>query len=507
MKTIKWIAFAVLATGLTFAQSKKIASVNNFAIRNAGTIKDKSYNVDGYYFFYAVDKLKKGQLEYNIDILDNNLTPVAQKTYVDDKSTVIMSSAYNNQAMTFAMLNGDKKFIKLLSFDKQANQKPVIEIPLESNEIQWYSIMSTTTDFNFLMAIEDKGFLFTQITDNKKLGYSVNYYPTDGGKAWQYASDAKSKEWLMATVAEANQDYVVVLEYSKPGMLSQKANLSAIVLDAKTGKFIFKKEYAKKTNPRTINNVTITGKSIILMGEYFKPDGNTFKDKGIGIYGEEIDMTGQTINESLVSWSKDVDPMLKETGNAEAGYVMFHKTVRTGNGDFYAIGERYRKNSKGAGALSVIGGLPAGTLLISDALFFHFDKDMKLKDIKKFEKGKSKLPRISAFASDQMNAYIGKAFGYFDYGFTQLDQKNDRFYSMFIDAERAGVKSKNVKYAYKAIVYDDGEFSEDRIELTSEENADKTMRMMPAKVGYITLIDYDKEAKELNVRLEKVNIK
>jgi hypothetical protein len=507
MTRTKCLLLMLLVASFSFAQSKKIQAVNNFSIRNAGTIKDKNYNVDGYYFFYAVDKLKKGQLEYNIDILDNNLTSVAQKTYVDDKSTVLMSSAYNNQAMMFAMANFDKKFIKLISFDKQANQKETVEIPLEKGEIQWYSLLSTSSDFVYLMSVDDKGFLFNRITDNNKLGYSINYYPTDGGKAWQYQSDPKSKEWLMANLVEANQDYVVVLEYAKPGMLSQKANLNALVLDAKTGKLIFKKEYVKKTNPRTITNAMLTGKSVIFMGEYFKPNDNTFKDKGIGIYGEEIDMAGQTINESLVSWDKDVDPMLKETGNSEAGYVMFHKIVRTGNGDLYAIGERYQKNTKGAGAVGAIVGLSAGTMLVTDGLFFKFDSNMKLKDIKKFEKGKSTLPRFSAFSTPQVNAAIAKFMGGFDYGFTQTDPKNDRFYSMFLDSERAGVKSKNVKYAYKTIIYDEGEFTEDKITLSPEESADKRLRLLPAKVGYVTLIDFDEKAKEVNVRLEKVNIK
>jgi len=495
MTKIKCLLLVLLVTGLSFAQSKTIDAVNNFSIRNSGAIKDKNYNVDGYYFFYAVDKLKKGQLEYNIEILDNSLTSVAKKTYVDDRSTILMSSAYNNQGMMFAMANYDKKFIKLLSYDKQANQKETVEIPLESSVVKWYDIMTTSSDFNFLLANEDKGFLFNTITDNKKLGYIINYYPTDGGKGWQYTSDPKSKEWLMANLVEANKDFVLVLEYAKPGMMSQKANLIALVLDANTGKLLFRKEYVKKTNPRTITNAMFTGKSIIFMGEYFKPDDNTFKDKGIGIFGEEIDMTGQTINESLVSWDKDVDPLLKETGNSEVGYVMFHKIVRTGNGDFYAIGERYKKNSKGAGALGAVVGLSSGTMLVTDALVFKFDKAMKLKDIKKFEKGKSTLPNISPFGSPQINAYIAKAFGWFDYGFTQIDPKNDRFYSMFLDADRAGVKSKNVKYACKTIIYDDGELSEDKIMLSSEGKTENTLHMMPAKVGYVALVDFDKEAK------------
>ncbi len=31
--------------------------------------------------------------------------------------------------------------------------------------------------------------------------------------------------------------------------------------------------------------------------------------------------------------------------------------------------------------------------------------------------------------------------------------------------------------------------------------------MLPAKIGFIALLDFDKKAKEITVRLEKVNIK
>ena len=157
------------------------------------------------------------------------------------------------------------------------------------------------------------------------------------------------------------------------------------------------------------------------------------------------------------------------------GYVIFYKFVRVENGDIFAIGERYRKNKKGLGPLGIIAGMPQGSLVIAEALVFHFDKDMKLKDIKKFDKGKSELPVMTSLASDKLNAYWGKSTGSFDYGFTQFDPKNNRLYTMFVDAERAGVKAKNVKYGVKAIIYDDGEFSEDRIELTSEDSADKKL--------------------------------
>ena len=164
-----------------FSQIGKINGVNTFNVRNAGPILDKNNDVDGYYFYYVVDKLKKGENEFAIQILDKNLVEVAKKSYVDNKNTFLMKSSFNNQSMMFAMANFREKKIELLTFDKQANQKPAINIPLETKEIRYLTLMQQTGDFNVLFPVENKGFIFNKFEDNKKIGYSLKYYPTDGG--------------------------------------------------------------------------------------------------------------------------------------------------------------------------------------------------------------------------------------------------------------------------------------------------------------------------------------
>ena len=141
-------------------------------------------------------------------------------------------------------------------------------------------------------------------------------------------------------------------------------------------------------------------------------------------------------------------------------------------------------------------------LTITDAVAFKFDSDFKLKDIKIFEKGKSRVPCLTDFGSPQLNANALKNQGAFDFVFTQIDKKNDRFYSCFVDYER--LSGEKNKFAFKTIIYDEGALSQDKIYLSNE---DHDFRVLAGKVGYVALIEYNKKDKEINLHLEKLNIK
>ena len=490
----------------SYAQTSKIGGVNTFMLRNSGPIFDKNKDVDGYYFYYVVDKLKKGENEFAIQILDKNLNEVAKKSYVDNKNTFLMKSSFNNQAMMFAMANFKEKEINLLVFDKTANQKETIKIPLESKEIRYLAMMQQTGDFNVLFPVDNKGFLFNKFEDNKKIGYSLKYYPTDGGKAWEFNSPEDTKELLTINPIEVNDKVVVALESSKPGLLSRKVTLRTKVIDVNTGKLLFEKEFSKSAKPRLINNAFLdANNNVVLMGEYFKEGDDIISDKSLGLFTEVYDITGKTIKENFTSWKEDVSKIFKtEKGFVEdKGYVYFHNIVRTNNNEYYAIGEFYKRTASAAGIASTMlgGGGSVTQLTITNSVVFKFNSDFKLTSIKEFEKGKSRAPSLSDFGSPQLNAHALKSFGAFDYEYTQLDKANDRFYACFIDYERLkGEKNKN---AFKAIVYDEGQLTEDKIYLETES---KDYRTLPAKVGSVLLLEYNKKLKEISLHMEKINI-
>lgn len=176
-----------------------------------------------------------------------------------------MKSSFNNQSMMFVLANYKEKKINLLTFDKKAEQSASVDIPLESKEINRIELMKASGDFNILFPVNNKGFLFNKVADNKKIGYSLKYYPTDGGKAWEFNSPVDSKEILMINPIEVNESVIVALEFSQASAFSRKFTIKTLVIDANTGKLLFEKEYSKDKNPRMISNAYINNNNAVVL--------------------------------------------------------------------------------------------------------------------------------------------------------------------------------------------------------------------------------------------------
>ncbi len=142
-------------------------------------------------------------------------------------------------------------------------------------------------------------------------------------------------------------------------------------------------------------------------------------------------------------------------------------------------------------------------LTITDAVFFEFDKDFNLKEIHQIEKGKSRAPNLADFGSPQLNAHVLKSLGAFDYEYTQIDVDRDRFYATFTDYER--LKGQKNKTAFKAVMYSDGELVQDKIYLQRSKGK-VSFRVLPAKLGHVMILEYNKKEKTLDIHLEKLNI-
>ncbi len=503
-------ALAFFITLMGHAQSSKITDISSFKPRSLSAIKDKNNTVNGYYLFYMVDKLKKGQREYMIQVLDQNLVEVARKTHIDDKNTYLLEGAFNEQSMMFALVNPVDKYATLLTYDKQANQTATHKIEFSKKEVDYLVYFKNNDMYPLLYPVEGRGFIYNKLEDNKKIGYTLKYYPTDGGKAWEYGSPEKSKDFKSVTPIEVNSKVVIAREDSRPNRLSTNITTTIKAIGVEDGKLLFERSYSKAKQPRLITNAFLASdNSVVLMGEYFKTGDNPIKDKSLGLFSEVIDLSGNTIKESFSSWEVDVAKLMKVNGSKvlDKGYIYFHDVIHTKSGEYYAIGEYYRKTANAGGiALAVLTRSAASNsmtqLTITNSVLFKFDKDFQLKSIQEFEKGKSRAPTATDYGSPQLNAAFMAQLGAFDYQYTQIDPVNDRFYACFIDVDRE--KGEGNKPYFKTIIYDEGEISEDKIPLKSNK---KNFRVYPAKLGHVMWLEYNKKEKVLDLHLEKINIK
>lgn len=498
-------ALGLFACLLSFGQQTTLSDVGeNFSKTQSGTMYDSNHDVDGYFFFYMADKLKKGQREYAIKVLDNGLNEIANKSYVDSKNTGLLSGKFNNDALMFLLFNRKDEKYKLVSFNKKAEQQTPVEVDLSKRELKYLEmVIQQGLAENILYPVDNKGFLFSRPLDNKKLGYAIKYLPTDGGKAWEYKSPEKSDSLIMGSVMSANEKFVAVQELTKKGLLSKKLNVKVKILDINTGEQLYQLVYEKKEDPRLITNIFFGEDKAMIVGEYFDPKDNIITDDSKGIFMQVFTEDGKLVKGGKVSWEKEIEPNIPADADGEKRKVkniLFHNVVKTQNGDYYVIGEDYKKTLSALGMLS--NSNSKTQLTIEDAYIFRLDENFGLKNIEVFDKGKSRIPSITDYGSAQLNARVLANFGAFDYEFTQVDTDRDMFFATFIDYER--LKGEKNKFAFKALIYKDGKISQDKVYLPNSRK--ETTRVMAAKMGHVLILDYNRKEKKVNLHLEKLNV-
>ncbi|CAL2076015.1 conserved exported hypothetical protein [Tenacibaculum sp. 190524A05c] len=512
-----------VGTYMVSAQSKTIENMVKFKVKDSGSFINDANDVDGYYFFYEVDKLKKGMREYAVQILDKNLNDIALKKFVASKRSVMVANAFNNDAIMFALFNKKEKTLTLKSFDKKANPREDVVVSLDKKLIRIFDAGIKAGSLNTILhPVKGKGFvLITSNFEGKGTGYSLNFYPTnESEKEWEFKFVPEEKRGHHIVTPIAINDNFIVLIDVKSKRMSKKKEFKTIVLDANTGVKLFDKPY-DENDPKLISNAFISSDGkISVMGQYYKPKAKIAKAQSLGLYTENYNDKGEVLFSKRISWQEDVSKFLpvKENNKLEdIGYIFFHEIIKTESGEYYAIGEQYKKTLSAFGmataTLSAFGGGVQTSgftqLTIKDIYVFKFDKEFNLKGVDKFEKGKSRVPNLVDFGSPQFNAYQVAAFGGFDFVYSQRDVKRDRFYANFIDYERGGKKKKKNKgkkksrFVFKTIIQDGGELSVDNIELPKQT---RYFRVLPAKVGYVLLLEYDRKKKSSSLRMEKLNI-
>lgn len=512
-----------VGTYVVSAQTKTIENMVEFKVKNTGAFLDDANDVDGYYFFYEVDKLKKGMREFAVNILDKNLNDVALKKFEASKKIVLADNAFNNEAIMFALFNNKEKTLTLKGFDRKANPKDDIVITLDKKVARLFNNgLRAGTLSSVLHPVKNKGFiLITPNFDGKGTGYVLDFYPSNENVSpWKYEFIPSERGFHSVTPVALNDKFVVLVDVRTKGM-SAKREFTTIVLNSQTGEKLFEKVY-DKNDPKLITNSFISedGK-ISVMGQYYEPNAKIAKAQSLGLYTEQYDEKGEVVFSKRISWQEDVSkflPVKKNNKLKDIGYIFFHDIIKTQSGEYYGIGEQYKKTVSALGVASGIlaaagGGIQAGgytQLTIKDVYIFKFDKDFNLADVQVFEKGKSRIQNLTDFGSPQLSAYMIKALGGFDFVYSQRDVKRDRFYANFIDYERASDKKekkgekRKAGFVFKTIIQDGGELTVDNIELSKES---KNFRVLPAKVGYVLLLEYNRKKKSSSLRLEKLNIK
>lgn len=520
-KTIVTSLFLATILFTASGQGKlSIEDVKQVNYRNSGEIM-AGEEIKGYFVFYVSDKIDRKTNEYTIQIMDNNLNKVKDVKFEDDKEVQVLESSYNGNSIMFMFYNRKEKTIEYRSYGFDAKQISTYTKDLDNRSRSYfestYGQKSEQGQNESIFSVDKKGYVtIFPLKEGKYYSYEVNFFFTDRKKAWTYeAAEEQEDKWASALYLGATDSLVLFEVIKKKKLMSGSPHSWLLAINIFTGKKAFEistegEDY--KFFPMNLSNIN-GSRDFLLLGTYYEPDGKIMKDASLGLAAWNLNSSGKVMHKQYNAWDGAISKYLNTDSRgrvADVGYIYFHKVLQSEDGNFFAVGEGYKKVVSGLGMASTFlagmtgnGGLNVSTMKIkiTDLLVLSFNSKFEVNAATIYPKYSNnlELPSGYEFLTPHTMALIAKSFGAFDYDFLLTDNDHSRFTIGYSDYERSGEYKGRT---FNTITYAGGKTSTDKIQLTSKA---KWMRIFPAKPGFIMLQEYFKKEKRMEMRLEKIN--
>lgn len=513
---------------MTFQAKAQTASIPNVldikSAKQTGAILENNKLV-GYFVFYFKERADSKTSAYEIEVFDDNYNAVKSFEVVRPKDSYLLEMVYNGEM--FMLFFYDRKTgYEFITFNKAGEQQGSVKT--DPDNIPQYDLQATLTNITngtenaTIYPLGKDGFVRQTFTKNKKMGYSLVAYDNNLSVLWTLDSKIDSDMIETIEISEVSAKYITVTKYVKASLMTKKVDLYFLIVDAASGKLIKEvpmgsEEKGKETALKTYFDETEN--KIVLVGEFFKPGDDFLKDKSLGIYAKELDTEGNVLTTKQYKWVGDIDKFKldnmtdEELKEAKDGYtIFFHDVVRAKNGHLFLIGEQFRKQvSAGGVAMNTLGALSGGgqaasnfEIRIANMVVLELDDAYELVDMKIIRKKKTSAylePGMGVYGTAMLGYYIN-ARGYFDYSFTSKQAENDEFTVVYTDFDRKEEKgAENNDVMMGVIQFKGGEMTATRVPINSES---KRFWIQPAKPGYVSIVEYFKKEKRLDMRLEKI---
>ena len=499
------------------------SGVLKMSLKNSGTIINGN-QVNGYYFFYNQEKKSAKLNNYLLTVVDENLREVNSITITRSNTIQLIEGAYNGAAFCFLFYDLKSRSTELLSFDGTLKQTASVIKKISSKLlISAYTQIAQGKEAtqNYLLPIDNKGFLCYSLKEGKKFHYEIEYYDNSLKRVWvDRAPDTAKIE--TATEAFQDKEYVGSLIMKKENQASSNLEYHHMVHQIESGKKLFSVPVKTDQYTVAISNVHYDSlsRNFVVFGEYYGKSDRELKDQSLGFITVVYDMEGKMINQKANSWANEISKAapFTEKGKFEGlnANVLFHQTIRTADGQIFIVGEQYKKAISGAGValkvLSIAAAAATGyyrsstsaiQLNIYNMIVFQFNPDYTINKVHLFEKSKNvvMLPEGWGTISPKLLSFYAKSIGGFDYSFSQLSADKTTFIVNYINFDRSpNAKSKNI---LGSIVYTpEKTFTVDKLELNRKSTE---YFVSKAKNGYILITEYFRKEKRFESRLEKIN--
>ncbi|UKN03631.1 hypothetical protein K6119_08910 [Paracrocinitomix mangrovi] len=530
MKKVINLVLIALIIGVTsqkaLAQNASIPNVMDIKNRRqSGAILEENKLV-GYYVFYFKEKQDKKNNAYEIEIFDDNYNSVKSFEMIRPKGSYLLEMVYNGKV--FMMFFYDRKEgYEFVTFDKTGQEVGKLLVP--AKEIPRYDVsrsaqaLSSQTENVTIYPFGEEGFVRQSYSENKKLGYSLTAYDNSLKEKWKLESDPAATKIQTIEINQVNDQFITATVYKKKSLTTRKMDLAFVIINSANGKLIKEipmgnEDEGKETVLRTY--LDKEDSKIILIGEYYKPGDDFLKDKSQGIIVKEVSYSGDVLGTQQYGWDSEVaqfkNDNLDEEDKKEAkdGFsIFFHDVIRSNsNGHLFLVGEQFRKQvSAGGVAMNVVSGALGGgqaaanfEIRISNMIIIELDDKKEMVDFKIVKKKRTSVfldPGMGLYGSAFLGYYIN-ARGAFDYSFTSRQVEKDEFTVVYTDYDRKESKGDKKNDVMLGVLhFSGGEMEASRVPINTEA---KNMWISPAKPGHVSISEYYKKEKRLDMRLEKL---
>jgi hypothetical protein len=506
------------------AQTLSRTNVAKISLRGSGTIFLDD-QVKGYYTFYGLEKKDKNNNNYQLSIFDENLREINSITITRPKYYVVVDGAFNGSAFCFLFYDTKSKSVELISYDRTLAQLGSFTQNIAKNKyaIANYSAIAQGGSLAqaYLIGVKEKGFVYYGLTHGD-LKYQIDFFNNNMKRVWSEIAVA-GKQIEVASEGFQQDHYLGTLITKKKSASSKDIEVDLLVQEAESGRKLFRVPVGTAQFSVTFSDVYYDSakENFIVFGEYYDKKDKELKAQSLGFICITYDMQGNVISEKTNSWAADISRVtpVNEKGRFDGSNtsILFHDIIRTSDGQFFAVGEQYKKTASGAGvalqALNVFSALLTGVyssnpgssaqMNIYNLVIFQFNPDFKINKVHIFEKDKNVvlLPSGAGFTSSKQLSFYVKAVGGFDYKYTQESSNKETFVVTYINYDREqGQKSTNM---LGSVIYTpEKTFVVDKLKLNRSSSDYFISR---AKEGYVLVTEYFKKEKRLDSRLEKLN--
>lgn len=526
MKKVNLVLFSLLFSMLTLnAQEASVPNVLNIkSAQQSGEIMENR-KIVGYYIFYLKEKVDKKNNAYVIDLFDDNYNKTKSIDITRPKSSILVQLAYNGEVFLLHFFD-NKLGYEFATFDRSGKQTGSNKIDkksiAKSDLMQISMTVNAGNEYQSIFPNGNKGFVRTTMVDNKKTGYEIVSIDNNAKITWSYKSNVSSTSIETISINDINNNILAASIFKKKNALSKEIQMYCLLLNTSTGKLISEIPMGDEASGfRSLLKTTYNeqSNSLILVGEFYKPNDDIVKDKSLGIFIQELDLEGNEKKIKEYKWKGQIDKFKLELDpddkKAEKPfYAFFHDIIISKNGQIFLIGEQFKKQVSASGVASGIAAAALGgnsntaafEVRVENMIVIEFNNKFDLIDFKSIPKKKTTilLPQGSGLLSTTQLGYMVKYYGGFDYSFTSRDAENDKFEVVYIDANRKENEDSKGKsdLMLGVITIKNGKKEATRVPINSDA---KSWWVQPAKTGFISVIEYYRKEKRLDMRLEQLS--